>query len=105
MKDVRVAKELTTTITNSVHEVLDKVSKSGLLGSPGLHLVPNGGNFFISGYATNKAHVLNLQQGKSTWEGRSGHDHSSCSTGCGHAFLSDPNNGFNNSGDIIPPWV
>ena len=62
MKDVRVVKELTTTITHSVHEILDKKGESSLLGSPGLHLIPNDGDFFISGYATNKAQVPKLQK-------------------------------------------
>ena len=74
MKDVRVAKELVTTCTHSSHEVLDEEGEFSLLGSAGLHLGPNGGDFFMSGYAKNKAQVLKLQQGKIIWEGRGSSD-------------------------------
>ena len=61
-----MAKELAMIGNHSGYEVLDEEGEFGLLGSKGLHLGPNGGDFFISGYATNKSQVLKLQQGKIT---------------------------------------
>ena len=105
MKNVRVAKELATTGTHSGHAVLNEKGKSGLLGSAGLHLVPNGGDLFISGYTTNKTQGLKLQQGEITWEGCNDSDRRGYSTGCNHGFLSGSNSGFDNSSDVLPPWV
>ena len=60
MKDIRVAKELTTTGTHSGHEVLNEEGEYGLLENTGLHLGPHGGDFFVSDYATNKTQMLKL---------------------------------------------